>query len=196
MARSHTELLLNHFLLFILFCWGWTEVSFILRWRSQCYLLFLNVPLSGIFPRDFSSRRIERRASFRSNSHLGDHSLWGKVSPQSVISTELWEYTNTGLRTCRFPGCRWGKGLPAASSDSICLPAFPRKVCSHALLSAKLEEETVSEQADVMPKLDGSSSTSQGEFPLQGSRRGGIWQEHWRGSWTTGFLSWGPWPSN
>lgn len=134
-ARPCTELLLNHFLLFILFCWGRTEVSFILRWRSHCYLLFLNVPLSRIFPRDFSSRRIERRASFRSNSHLGDHSLWGKVSPQAVISTELWEYTNTGLHTCRFPGCQWGKGLPAASSDSICLPASLGR-CAVTLFSA------------------------------------------------------------
>ena len=33
--------------------------------------------------------------------------------------------------------------------------------------------ETVSEQADVTPKSDGSSNTSQGEFPLPGSRRRG-----------------------
>ena len=201
-ALPHTELLLNHFLLFILFCWGWTEVSFTLRWRSHCYSLFLNVPLSGIFPRDFSSRRIERRAGFRSNSHR-EITVSGERSHHSLLlalSSELasgkWDCTNTGLHPCRFPRCQRGKGLPAASSESICLPPLPRKVCSHTLLSAKLEAETVSEQADVTPKSDGSSNTSQGEFPLPGSRRGGIWEEHWRGSWTPGFLSWGPWPPN
>ena len=99
------------------------------------------------------------------------HSLLLALS--SELASGKWDCTNTGLHPCRFPRCQRGKGLPAASSESICLPPLPRKVCSHTLLSAKLEAETVSEQADVTPKSDGSSNTSQGEFPLPGSRRRG-----------------------
>lgn len=105
---------------------------------------------------------------------------------------------NTLIQACILVGSLGASEGKDSQPPPQTASVFPHSLgrCAATLFSVPSLRRKLSEQADVMPKLDGSSSTSKGEFPLQGSRRGRIWQEHWRGSRTTGFLFWGPWPSN
>lgn len=177
----------------------WTEVTFILRWRSHCYWLFLNVPLSGIFPRAFPWRRAEQRAGFRSKSHLGDHSLWGKVSPQAIIRNELWVCKwKVRLYLHRPAYCRCLGASAVSETPPQTASVFLRSLgrCAVTLFSVLSLRRKLCLNRQLLwcqSQMEAGASLRL-NFHSRKAEEWGGGKNCWISSRTAGFVSWGPRP--
>lgn len=111
-----------HFLILTLLCLACTHISSILRGRSHCYLLFLNVPGSRIFPRAFLWRKAEQEAGFRSDYHMEESQPLGKERSHHMLlleqSSEFVKAKWDSTCTCMHTGGAW---MPVSGRTHRCL---------------------------------------------------------------------------